>query len=196
MGIFFVTKGETVMGRFANISGLAAILCLSGCYTPREWNPGIATPTATTLHYQREQAKVRPVETGAIIVAGLGFAAAGYGPDGAPPPRPAPPPATDLTAPVRAVEAPSAPRAEIDEEAAVRACVLAVEGEGRRHHLHALLDRVASVDPLGDGLMVRGGLRLRADGAALDELRPFRCRVDAQAVRMVAIDAAETRPAR
>lgn len=184
------------MNRAKGVLVLAATVTLSGCYQPREWNPGIATPTATALHYQREQAKVNPVGAGAIVAAALGFSAAGYGPDGAPPPRPAPPPAPDRTAPVRAVEAPSAARAEIDDEAAVRACVLAAEGEGRRHHPHALLDEVTSVDPLGDGLLVRGSLRLRAEGATADDVRPFRCRVDAQAVRMVAIDTAETRPAR
>ena len=179
------------MRTITTIASLAALSSLSGCYKPTEWNPGIATPTATALHHERERAKVNPVGAGAIVAAGLGLAAAGYTADG-PPPRPVVPPSNnDPTAPVRGVETPSAPRAEIDPESAQRGCMLAIEQEARRNHPNTRIDRLDSVEPLGGGLLVRGTVRL-------DErtLRPFRCRVDAQAVRMAVIDPAETRPPR
>ncbi|WP_294279230.1 hypothetical protein [uncultured Sphingomonas sp.] len=173
---------------------LGTIASLSGCSTPdRDWNKGIATPTATQLHYQREQAKTSAAGVAAVVAAAIGFQAAGYDPNR---PKPAEPPAADPLAPVRGGETPTVVRAGIDQEAATRACTLATEQEARRLHPHALVEAIESVDPLGDGLLVRGTVRLREKKAEPGELRGFRCRVDAQAVRMVAIDAMETRPPR
>ena len=184
------------MRKITTIASLTAIASLSACATQTNWNPGIATPTATSLYYQRDQNRVDPIGTAALMVAGVGLQAAGLRPDQLGASRPGSAPGADPTTPVRAVETPSAPRAEIDEEAAVRACILAAEDEGKRSHAHALLDKLASVDPLGDGLLVRGTLRLREQANAAEGLRPFRCRVDSQAVRMIAIDPAESIAAR
>lgn len=173
---------------------LASIASLSGCSTPdRDWNKGIATPSATQLHYQREQARTDAGGVAAVVAAAIGFQAAGYDPSR---PKPAEPPAADPLAPVRGGETPAVFRADIDQEAATRACKLATEDEARRQYPHALLEAVDAVDPLGDGLLVRGTVRLRVKKSDPGELRGFRCRVDTQAVRMVAIDAAETRPPR
>ncbi|WP_322965741.1 hypothetical protein [Sphingomonas fuzhouensis] len=182
------------MGKASIALSLATITSLSGCATPdKDWNKGIATPSATWLHYQREQTKTSPGGVGAVVAAALGLQAAGYDPSR---PKPAVPPPADPLAPVRGGETPMIIRADIDQEAATRACKLATEDEARRQHPHALLEAVESVDPLGDGLLVRGTVRLRETKADPGELRGFRCRVDAQAVRMVAIDAPETHAAR
>lgn len=183
------------MGRACIALSLATMASLSGCSTPdKDWNKGIATPSATWLHYQREQAKTSPGGVAAVVAAALGLQAAGYDPSR---PKPAaPPPPADPFAPVRGGETPAVFRADIDQEAATRACKLAAEDEARRQHPHALLEAVESVDPLGDGLLVRGTVRLRANKTDPGVLRGFRCRVDAQAVRMVAIDAPETHAAR
>jgi len=182
------------MGKACIAVSLATIASLSGCSTPeRDWNKGIATPSATQLHYQREQAKTSAGGVAAVVAAAIGFQAAGYDPNR---PKPAEPPATDPVAPVRGGETPTVIRADIDQEAATRACTLATEQEARRLHPHALLEAVESVDPLGDGLLVRGTVRIREKKTDPGELRGFRCRVDAQAVRMVAIDPMETRPPR
>lgn len=181
------------MGKACNALSLAMIASLSGCSTPdRDWNKGIATPSATWLHYQREQAKTRGGAAG-VVAALLGIQAAGYDPNR---PKPAEPPAADPLAPVRGGETPAVFRADIDPEAATRACKLATEDEARRHHPHALLEAVDSVEPLGDGLLVRGTIRQRAKTADPGQLYGFRCRVDTQAVRMVAIDPIETHAAR
>ncbi|WP_267434547.1 hypothetical protein [Sphingomonas sp. GM_Shp_1] len=181
------------MRKITTIASLTAIASLSACATRTNWNPGIATPTATSLYYQRDQNRVDPIGTAALLAAGMGLQAAGRQPGTS---RPGSAPGADPATPVRAVETPSAPRAEIDDEAAVRACILAAEGEAKRSHAHALLDQVASVDPLGDGLLVRGTLRLREQANAVEGVRPFRCRVDSQAVRMIAIDPVESIAAR
>jgi len=97
---------------------------------------------------------------------------------------------------VRGTETLAVFRADIDEEAATRGCKLATEDEAQRQYPHALLEAVEAAEPLKNGLLVRGTIRLRAKKTDPGELRAFRCRADAQAVRMVAIDAAETRPPR
>ncbi len=182
------------MGKACIALSCATITMLSGCSTPdRDWNRGIATPSATQLHYQRQQSQTSPGGAAAVVAAVLGFQAAGYDPNR---PKPTAPPPADRLAPVRGGETPIAFRADIDEEAATRACKLATEDEARRQHPHALLEAVDSVEPLGDGLLVRGTVRLRETKADPGAVRGFRCRVDAQAVRMVAIDTAETRPPR
>lgn len=182
------------MGKACIALSLATIGTLSGCSTPdRNWNKGVATPSATWLHYQREQAKTSAGGVAAIVGAALGLQAAGYDPNH---PRPPAPRAADPLAPVRGTETPAVFRADIDEEAATRACKLATEDEAQRQYPHALLEAVEAAEPLKDGLLVRGTIRLRAKKTDPGELRAFRCRVDAQAVRMVAIDPPETRAPR
>lgn len=141
----------------------------------------------------REQAKTSAGGVAAIVGAALGLQAAGYDPNR---PRPPAPRAADPLAPVRGTETPAVFRADIDEEAATRACKLATEDEAQRQYPHALLEAVEAAEPLKDVLLVRGTIRLRAKKADPGELRAFRCRVDAQAVRMVAIDPPETRAPR
>lgn len=102
----------------------------------------------------------------------------------------------DVSRPVRAVETPSPYRAETDDEAAVHACAKAAEGEGRRSFALAQVGQVRSALPLGNGYDVQGDVLLRTSYREAGESRPFRCRIDAQAVRMVAIDGIQTVPTR
>lgn len=181
--------------KLGGVAGLVAIASLSGCYRPEEWNPGLATPTATQLHYARDAARFRPAEAAAIVAAGAGLQAAGYDPDKLLSRKPTSA-VQNPTAPVRGVETPSAARGDVDPDAAVRACTLLAESEGRRAFALSRVTQIRSTDPLGDGLMIRGDVLLRASDKEEGEARPFRCRVDAQAVRMVAIDGIQTLPPR
>ncbi|MET3439150.1 hypothetical protein [Sphingomonas sp. 1185] len=104
--------------------------------------------------------------------------------------------AIDVSRPVRAAEAPSPYRAETDDEAAVHACAKAAEGEGRRSYALAQVGQVRSAHPLGNGYDVQGDVLLRTSYREAGESRAFRCRVDAQAVRMIAIDGIQTLPTR
>ncbi len=102
----------------------------------------------------------------------------------------------DPSRPVRAAEAPSSSRAETDSEAAVHACAKAAEAEGRRSFALAQVGQVRTANPLGNGYDVQGDVLLRTSYREAGVARGFRCRVDAQAVRMVTIDPVETAAAR
>jgi hypothetical protein len=102
----------------------------------------------------------------------------------------------DPSRPVRAAEAPSSYRAETDDEAAVHACAKAIEDEGRRSFALAQVGQVHTARPLGNGYEVQGDVLLRTSYREAGVARGFRCRVDAQAVRMAAIDPLQTVPAR
>lgn len=102
----------------------------------------------------------------------------------------------DPSRPVRATEAPSAYRAETDSEAAVHACAKAIEAEGRRSFALAQVGQVHTASPLGNGFDVQGDVLLRTSYREAGVAHGFRCRVDAQAVRMVSIDPLQTVPPR
>ncbi|MDY0959179.1 hypothetical protein SOM26_10845 [Sphingomonas sp. CFBP8993] len=102
----------------------------------------------------------------------------------------------DPSRPVRAAEAPSSYRAETDSEAAVHACAKAIEAEGRRSFPLAQVGQVHTANPLGNGYDVQGDVLLRVNYREAGVAHGFRCRVDAQAVRMVAIESLQTGPTR
>ena len=102
----------------------------------------------------------------------------------------------DPSRPVRAPEAPSSSRAETDSEAAVHACAKATEAEGRRSFALAQVGQVHTAHPLGNGYEVQGNVLLRTSYREAGAAHGFRCRVDAQAVRMVSIDPLQTVPPR
>ena len=77
---------------------------------------------------------------------------------------------------------------QADEDAAVSACAAAAESEARRDYRIAQVDRIIAVDPDGPGFAVKGELLTRADYREAGERRLFRCSVDGEAVRRVAID--------
>ena len=82
---------------------------------------------------------------------------------------------------------PSVPMAT-DADAAVSACVGAVEGEGRRTFAVAQAGQVRAAAPFGEGYAVEGDVLLRSGWLDAGERHGFRCTVDAQAVRTVAIE--------
>jgi hypothetical protein len=84
----------------------------------------------------------------------------------------------------------------LDEDAAVAACAVAAEEEGRRRAPLAQAGQVTGVEPDGAGLTVRGAVRLRGSWAQAGVEHPFRCLVDAAAVRSVTIGGAALAAAR
>ena len=86
-----------------------------------------------------------------------------------------------------AIYVPPAPSGT-DPDAAMAACAAAAEDEGRRSYPLAQAGTVSAVDPAGEGFAVQGDVVLRNNYRDTGERRVFRCSVDAQAVRRIAID--------
>ncbi len=194
-GFFSADRGRENMGKARIALSLATIASLSGCSTPdRDWNKGIATPSATQLHYQREQAKTSAAGVAAVVAAAMGSrppATTRTAPD--PPSRPPP-----IRLPRCAGGETQRSYGPISIRRRRDPCLYAGDrAESTATYPHALLEAVESADALGDGLLVRGTVRPprekdRSRRAARLSL-PGSMR---RRVRMVAIDAMETRPPR
>jgi hypothetical protein len=84
---------------------------------------------------------------------------------------------------------------DADPERVASACVSAAEAEGRRTFAIAQVGEVRTIAPAETGYAVDGDLLLRGSWREAGARHPFRCTVDAQAVRSVTIDGVRMLPA-